>query len=271
MKKINSIIAVLITMALAFTSCESRKDVFERNDSGPSFLVSIDGGEFQNRIKVRMANGAENVVNYSLNNVYPTTLSVALDDFTKANFQITINEKDNLIKVKSLRDIKSKSSSKIDGYFATSSSVSIEATDYYGKMRNVVLELISYDYVGMKALISQHNVDPVDPLDMVFYVKAESTATDTKAIAYEYLFDGEIKYNEDGWENDDKASYNANPGQAAKGGYYIISTPVTRVNHEFQTEGEHRLAIRCKAESGIWGKWTQYRVNTKDGSVEEMN
>ena len=289
MKKINIIIS-LILMALAFSSCESRKDVFRQSSEHVlSCPVSVDGENYTTELVTATTNGSEKTVKFRLFHTYDAKLSSANVEYaaytsklpsefrgysdvfnsgSKDDINILINEKDSTVCFKSLRD--KQADAELQGKSWKVYLIKLVATDIYGSTSETTVWLHSFNYVGMKAVVYQHTVDPVDPLDFTIYVKAEKSICDYTAVAYEYLFDGEIKYNQSGWENDDKASYNANPGQAAKGGYYIISTPVTRVNHEFQTEGEHRLAIRCKAESGIWGKWTQYKVNTKDGSIEEV-
>ena len=57
---------------------------------------------------------------------------------------------------------------------------------------------------------------------------------------------------------------NANPGRAAKGGTYIVATPLQSVNHIFQETGTYSISVRAKDGIGLWSKWKTTQIEVEN-------
>lgn len=93
----------------------------------------------------------------------------------------------------------------------------------------------------------------------------DSYDQDGKVAKYEWCIDGNVlpysvkdnrfesKYEKGNWKS----------GKAAYGGTYITATSLSRVNHSFQTAGEHTIYYRCMDNMGIWSMWYSKKINVE--------
>lgn len=270
-------ISVLFFILAALASCESREDVFRPLDGGPKVLFSLDAKDYSGEVSVSLRSEEDVVLHYRLSGEYPYSLqsALALDEYIwtpgdstqkeskTEDVEIRVNTADSTIMIRSLRSRHTWTKEEV--YKRLSFTLSSE--DVYRKNAKAVALISVSSYRGLKAVADSVSFDTDEPRIKVS-ASYERNAHGDRAVAYEYLFDGEIMYDGDGWESDDCRSYNANPGQAARGGYYITSTPLAEVRHVFQEGGVHTLAVRCKSETGMWGGWTSYRVDMDERKWE---
>lgn len=260
----------LLSLLCALTSCESRKDVFYPLDSGPVVLFSTDAVTWSQDISVALRSGGDCVVHYRLKGEYPYSLSEALTldeylwsvgdstakDSKTEDVRISFNGKDSTFTVSSLRPLRTWT--KAETYKRLTFCLTSE--DVYKKSSSALTHISVSSYRGLRASVDSLVFDPSETRVRLWASSPGNSFSD-RAVAFEYLFDGEIMYDADGWECADFSSWNANPGQAARGGYYITATPLTSVRHVFQCAGVHTLAVRCKSSAGMWGPWSRYRVD----------
>lgn len=265
-------------LLIALAACESRKDVFYPLDGGPVVLFSSDAVSYSQSVDVRLRSEEDVLLHYRLKGEYPSAVSTSLvlDEYLWApgdstekdskteDIRIIVNEKDSTITIRSLRG--KKVWTKEETYKKLSFSLTSE--DVYKKQVSAVAHISVSSYRGLKARIDTVTYDEKETR-ISLSVSAEPNAYNDKATEWEYLFDGEIMFNADGWESQDFRSYNANAGQAARGGYYITSTPLTTVNHVFQSGGAHSVAVRCKSSSGMWGAWSERQIIFTEASSKQ--
>lgn len=91
----------------------------------------------------------------------------------------------------------------------------------------------------------------------------DSHDRDGKVVKYEWCIDGNVvsysvtdnrvESREGVWQS----------GKAAYGGTYITATSLSRINHSFQTSGEHTVYYRCMDDMGIWSMWYSKKINVE--------
>ena len=91
----------------------------------------------------------------------------------------------------------------------------------------------------------------------------DSYDKDGKVVKYEWCIDGNVvsysvtdnrvESREGVWQS----------GKAAYGGTYITATSLSRINHSFQTSGEHTVYYRCMDDMGIWSMWYSKKINVE--------
>ena len=135
--------------------------------------------------------------------------------------------------------------------------------------------IVAIDNFGLtaKAKISITLIENRPPVPQVIFNKISNTEYEISAkesydldseriIAYEYLIDGRVIYNKAGYEGDYETIANPNPGHAATGGTYIISTPLSTIKHNFQVENvsDFKIYVRVKDERGLWSAWSMFSL-----------
>lgn len=274
MKNIFIRISAISLILASLASCESRKDVFRPLDEGPKVLFSLDAREYVSRLDVSLRSEEDVLLHYRLRGEYPYSLSSALTldeyiwtpgdstekDSKTEDVEVRVNDKDSTILIRSLRPKRTWTKEEVYKRL----TFSLLSEDVYGKVSEAGAGVSVSSYRALWARVDSVTFDTSEPRVKVS-ASFDSNAYGDRAVAYEYLFDGDIMFDADGWENDDHRSYNANPGQAAKGGYYITSTPLTEVRHVFQSGGTHTFAVRCKSSNGMWGRWTRHSLDLDSG------
>lgn len=86
---------------------------------------------------------------------------------------------------------------------------------------------------------------------------------DGKVAKYEWCIDGNIVPYSDKDNRFDVIEGNWKSGKAAYGGTYITATSLSRINHSFQTSGEHTVYYRCMDDMGIWSMWYSKKINVE--------
>lgn len=92
----------------------------------------------------------------------------------------------------------------------------------------------------------------------------DSYDRDGKVTKYEWCIDGNIvPYSVTDFRFESKTKGNWKSGQAAYGGTYITETSLSRINHSFQTAGEHTVYYRCMDNMGLWSMWYSKKINVE--------
>ena len=92
----------------------------------------------------------------------------------------------------------------------------------------------------------------------------DSYDRDGKVIKYEWCIDGNIvpySIEDNRFEHVRNGVWKS--GKAAYGGTYITAASLSRINHSFQTTGEHTVYYRCMDDMGIWSMWYSKKINVE--------
>lgn len=259
MKIYKLLILLLLTV---LTSCETRKDLFHKFNTIPEVYVNEKSRNFENKersVSLMLRHGEESVVYFDY-----------IDDYTDSGIKVdysVFSEGVPLEYVDVLLDLESRKliirdtlpqqtlNDKVLKF-----SVKIFVTDYYNDSGEAVINVIDYDNIPPVPEISAKRIQ-----NMEYQISAASSydSEDDKIVAYEYLFDGETTINKAGYERPDDPCWLINPGLAAKGGTYIISTTLNTVKHAFQSSGTHVIYVRAKDSLGLWSGWYSQNIDVE--------
>lgn len=252
---------IAISALCVLASCESRKDVYELNNKEPQVSLSLkaDFIDCADTVNVSLRHGKSSYVFYrmtddrpdflgplQITNICPQYEGSLFLTALKANDGITIQVADTSDRI--CRDIQ----------HHTVFECSVQ--DYYGKEGKAYINVTS---VRNNTPVVSFTIEKISGME--YEVKTGCTDPDGDGIVlYEYLFDGEVIFNEDAFEIDNPAPGQpcANPGRAAIGGTYIVGTTLTHVKHSFQYGGVHTVYVRCKDSDGLWCKWESKDIDT---------
>lgn len=263
MKKliISSVCALLLLAA-----CENRSDVFKDNNNAPIILLADNEhmDMANDTLLINMRYGEETTLFYAYNDDYQVKDSLLFGIITHEGKLDAILARrvarTNKIKVESLLPITTLTDT------ITKATIQVGLEDYYQFKGSAWIKV---------SICSNQPPTPVFSItqkeDMEYRIDASKT-TDPEMddiVAYEFVIGSqdasELVFNEMGYETEDFNPYvpNANAGRAARGGTYIVASPIYSVYHIFQAPGTYSVSVRAKDALGLWSKWTTQQIEVE--------
>lgn len=253
----------LFTLLIALISCENRSDVFKDNNTAPVVLLADNENmdKANDTLIVQMRYGESFTLYYEYNDNYnlkdSLLFAVVTHEGKTNSLQVRRVGKsnkiliDNLLPLTTLTDTVTKATIHValEDYYHLQGSAWIEVSVCANKPPTPVFHLEKRNNMECK-IMAENSTDP----------------DGDKIVAYEYVIGSqtadELVYNQAGYETEDFNPYvpNANAGRAAKGGTYIVATPISGVNHIFQQAGTYSVSVRCKDAIGLWSKWSTNKL-----------
>ncbi len=251
----NILFATLIAAALM--ACESRKDIYEQKNTPPSVTLGTDKKQ---SLDVTLRHGSDVVIDYTVEDNFmgesdSITVSVINNDGPLCSIQASLDKNNKKLRLLS-NDPKQFNPEQGDSKV----TVYVSAFDYYNKKTTAQVNLTMHVNMPPTPSFLMSKADGTSSLEYVINASSSSDIDFDNIVAYEYIIGGEIMYNQPGYETTVNNVYNINPGQAAKGGTYIISTPLKSINHIFQATGNYKIAVRCKDALGMWSNWIEKEI-----------
>ncbi len=252
------IIIGLIVSLLALTACENRDDVFKNNNTAPIILLA-DNEQMtgaNDTLQASMRYGQSLTLYYEYNDNYAVKDSLLFGVMIHEGKQQSIVAKriahTNKICIENLQPSTTLTDS------ITKATIYIGLEDYYHVRGSAWIQLRVH---ANEPPIPTFSIHQRMPREYRISAQATTDPENDEIVAYEYVIGSqsadELVYNKAGYETADFNVYvpNANAGRAAKGGTYIIATPIQDINHVFQSEGMYSVSVRAKDKIGLWSKW----------------
>lgn len=249
-------LAMSIITAIGVSGCESRDDIFKINNTVPAVTLSATSSMSGavSAIDTTMRYSEAIVLYYAISDNFigdgeNPGVSVTVDD-DGIEVETYIDKSRNMIMIKEL------SLPTRESPVSGKATVRVIAQDYYASQGEAVVNI---DINANRAPVADFTVEQISGAAGMDYTISAANSSDPDGdgiVAYEYLIDGTVKYDETGYENDEEGQFCVNPGHAASGGTYIIATELSSANHVFQSAGSHTVAVRAKDGLGMWGRWT---------------
>lgn len=262
----NRIVYSFLGLFLLLVSCENRSDIFKNNNTAPIILLADN--ELMDRandtLKVCLRYGESRTLYYAYNDNYNVKDSLLFGILThegKVNsLQVRRMAKtnkiilDNLLPKTTLTDT------------ITKATIHVGLEDYYQLQGSAWIEVSVLANQSPKPHIA---ISRCDSMEYKISAYASTDPEQDDIVAYEYVIGSsmatELVYNNIGYETEHFNPYipNANAGRAAKGGTYIVSTPIHTIQHIFQEPGSYSISVRCKDAVGLWSKWETKLIDIK--------
>lgn len=257
MKKIYFIALLIILL----TSCETREDINMKRNTSPQIFVGFDDKNIELIEISDTLKKTDSSVYYfksidDVNTILSHTLEVEhleTNSDIKDSISVSINEATNEIYVQSNLSEKTinNTSYKFNIYVVVVDNFSLTAK-----------AKISITLIENRPSIPDVTFNKISDTEYEISVEDSYDIDGDRIVSYEYLIDGKIIYNKPGYEGEYETVANPNPGHAATGGTYIISTPLSSIKHNFQVENvnDFKIYVRVKDSRGLWSAWSQFSL-----------
>lgn len=252
------IIIGLMTCLLVLSACENRDDVFKNNNTAPVILLADNEQmmDANDTLQISMRYGQSLTLYYEYNDNYTIKDSLLFGVMIHEGKQQSISAKriahTNKIYIENLQPATTLTDS------ITKATICIALEDYYQVQGSAWIQL---RVQANQPPVPSFRIHKKSQREYRISAQATSDPENDEVVAYEYVIGSqsadELVYNKPGYETENFNVYvpNANAGRAAKGGTYIVATPIQDINHVFQSEGMYSISVRAKDQIGLWSKW----------------
>ena len=262
----NTFYFMLLITLMGTLSCENRSDVFKDGNTAPIVLLS-DNEEMDkanDTLQVSMRYGESCVLYYEYNDNYITKDSLVFGTSIYEGKQNSISVRriahsnkivvENILPLNTLTDT------------ITKAIIQVGVEDYYQVQGSAWIQVKIHANQPPAPTLSIEKRN-----SMEYKISAQKTTDpeNDNIVAFEYVIGlpsaEEIVYNAIGYETDNFNVYtpNVNPGRAAKGGTYIVATPLQTIYHIFQSAGTYSVSVRAKDGIGLWSKWYTQQIEVE--------
>lgn len=254
-------ICYIMLLVSFLISCETRKDINRERNITPQIDLSTEMyGHYDLEIIDTLQKASTKTYYYRSSDDSNIDLIHTLElEFDETSAQIkdsvivTIDESTNRIIVENILN------DKIINSKSYSFNIYVVVTDNYGlsSRAKIVLTLIEN-----RPPIPNVIFNKLSNTDYEILATGSADPDGDNIVAYEYLIDGKIIYNNPGYEGDYESMANPNPGHAATEGTYIISTPLSSIKHNFHLENvsDFKIYVRVKDSRGLWSSWEMFSL-----------
>ncbi len=257
----------ILTGALLFLcACENRSDVFKDNNAAPIILLA-DNEHMDlanDTFYLNMRYGEKHLLYYQYNDDYQVKDSLLFGIIThegKLNaLQARKVGQTHKILIESLLPTTTLTDT------ITKATIQVGLEDYYQSRGSAWIKVsicANQPPTPSFTIVQKENKE--------YRIDASSTIDpeNDNVVAYEFVIGtqdaSELVFNQMGYETKDFNPYvpNANAGRAAKGGTYIVASPIYSVYHIFQAPGTYSVSVRAKDALGLWSKWSTKLVEVE--------
>ena len=249
----------IILFALLITSCETREDInMKRNTPPQIFVGKTDRDVTLEEISDTLKKTDSSIYFFKSLDDSNLNLSHTLElEFPDASFKdsiaVSLKEDTNEILVQSILNDKTISNT------SYSFNIYVIVVDNFGLSSRAK---ISITLIENRPPVPQVTFNKISSTEYEISAKSSYDLDGDAVVAYEYLIDGKVIYNKVGYEGEYESIANPNPGHAATGGTYIISTPLSSIKHNFQVENvnDFKVYVRVKDSRGLWSTWSMFNL-----------
>lgn len=262
----NLLFSILLGVLLLLCACENRSDIFKDNNAAPIILLADNEhmDQANDTFLLNMRYGEKHALYYEYNDDYQLKDSLLFGIIThegKLNaLQARKVAKTNKILVESLLPVTTLTDT------ITKATIQVGVEDYYQTKGSAWIKV---SIRANKPAVPVFSVSKKDGMHYRIDASKSNDPENDEVVAYEYVIGSqnasELVFNQMGYETDNFNPYvpNANAGRAAKGGTYIVSTPIHTVQHIFQAPGMYSVSVRVKDALGLWSKWSTTQLEVE--------
>lgn len=264
MKKL--LFSILTGCLLLLCACENRSDVFKDNNAAPIILLA-DNEHMDlanDTFYVNMRYGEKRTLYYQYNDDYQVKDSLLFGIITHEGKLHALNARKvantNKILIESLLPTTTLTDT------ITKATIQVGLEDYYQTQGSAWIKV---SVSANQPPTPSFNITQKENREYRIDASRTIDPENDSVVAYEFVIgsqDGsELVFNEMGYETDDFNPYipNANAGRAAKGGTYIVGSPIYSVYHIFQAPGTYSVSVRAKDALGLWSKWSTTQLEVE--------
>ena len=273
----------ILVLLLGMVSCDTREDWFEHNSEFPDLIVDINGKVDT----IRQGDSKKIVVNLKTTRVksgsmfFTDTINLTMKGISeKGNFPL------HGAQIYGVRISGGKYSEDCNENKLYMQLYHVFGDDEYTLFNNDSSACLLETLIGQIYMLDMFANEQYYTIEINLYgpipptpvFKAEKLAgeyeyslsledsydRDGKVAKYEWCIDGNIvPYSVTDFRFESKTKGDWKSGKAAYGGTYITATTLSRVNHSFQTAGEHTVYYRCMDNMGLWSMWYSKIINVE--------
>lgn len=270
----------ILVLLTALSSCDSREDWFEMNSEFPDLIVDINGhadtirqGEMRKIVvDLKTARNDDGILftdtvklsfkgiidkgNYPMKGTEITGLTIS----EGRNYEIEENNKVSMCLYHVYDDSNGPLyRSDTSALLLNSYNGGLKVFDIFGNVQLYTIEVNVYGPIPPTPKLQVEKLHEEYEYELSL---ENSYDRDGKVIKYEWCIDGNIvPYSITDHRMEYRHDKVWSSGNAAYGGTYITATSLSRINHSFQTSGEHTVYYRCMDDMGIWSMWYSEKIN----------